>query len=382
MKSILEFNADNNGVKDNSSIIENALIKERELFFPKGKYLISKELILPSDTHLLLDKEAELFCMDNCFDKEGVRAAITNSDYENGNKNIIIEGGIFNGNNHNNRRETWNNGPCQGLLFSFFNVKGLTIKNVVATDSESYHFRIGFVTDFVFENILIKDSLLTPCQDGIHIGGGCGNGVIKNVFAEKGATNDDLIAFNADDVNFYCHNWGMKDAPIYNVSVENVSAEDCWSAVRLLSVTSRISNIHIKNLTAGIREMGVNMDAARYAADAIFSDNDYPEGVGFLENITLENFSLWHSKNTENTWSENREQRPLIVAETNCKNLVFKNFKRIKENEYDIPSPTCMIRNINDAEIIKNGEKINLKCKDTLTFNDEFIEKLEINSIK
>ena len=48
---------------------------------------------------------------------------------------------------------------------------------------------------------------LTMCQDGIHVGGGSHNGVIKNVFAKKGNPNDDLIAFNADDTNTYCQNF-------------------------------------------------------------------------------------------------------------------------------------------------------------------------------
>lgn len=85
----------------------------------------------------------------------------------------------------------------------------------------------------------MSDDLFTPCQDGIHVGGGSANGVIKNIIATRGSTNDDLIAFNADDANWYCHNRGMKDAPIKNMLVENVKAEDCWTAVRLLSVVSR-----------------------------------------------------------------------------------------------------------------------------------------------
>ena len=78
------------------------------------------------------------------------------------------------------------------------------------------------------------------------MGGGCKNGVIRNIFAEKGSTNDDLVAFNADDVNYYCQNIGMRDADISDMLVENVTAEDCWTALRLLSVNHRIENVTIR----------------------------------------------------------------------------------------------------------------------------------------
>ena len=384
MVSILEYGADNTGVKDNFAVIENALKKESEIYFPSGKYLISKGIAIPSDRFLLLDEQAEIYCMDHCFDGEDGRFMIGNADFEKGNKNIRIEGGFFNGNNKNNARKTWDGGPNTGLMFSFMYVDGLTIKNVRVLDAETYHFRLGYVTNFVIEDVTIKRGTLTPCQDGVHLLGGCKKGVIKNIYAEKGSTNDDLIALNADDVPKYCQNREMKDGDIENIDISDIYAEDCWSAVRILSVKCEVKNVKITNLTAGVREFGVNMDANRQTADKLFEDEKFPQGVGCIENVTLENFTLWHADTDikKSFWGEVKGDRPLIDAETNCKNFVVKNFTRNREKENGNTALTCLIKNIDDAEIIKNGERIKLPRGAELPLDDNSFDTLVINSLK
>ena len=115
MKSILTLGAVSDGTFDCTNAINGALKTESEIYFPDGVYLITGEIIIPSNRKLMLSDGAEIYCADNCFNKSGVRAMITNSDYINGNENIYIEGGKFNGNNKNNRREDWAKGPNQGL---------------------------------------------------------------------------------------------------------------------------------------------------------------------------------------------------------------------------------------------------------------------------
>ena len=188
-----------------AKLINGALKTDKSVILESGIYELDGTIYMPDDSSLVLRDGAILKAQDHAFDKAGCVSVITNSDKQNGNRNIKISGGVFDGNNAFNHRENWKTGPCRGLLFDFINVDGLKLQNLTAKNSESYHFRLGFVCNFVIENVTVSDDLFTPCQDGIHVGGGCQNGVIRNIFAEKGSTNDDLVAFNADDVNYYRH---------------------------------------------------------------------------------------------------------------------------------------------------------------------------------
>ena len=353
-----------------AKLINEALKTDKTVILESGNYELDGTIYMPDDSSLVLRDGAILKAKARAFDKAGCASVITNSDKQNGNRNVKICGGVFDGNNAFNRRENWKTGPCQGLLFDFVNVDGLELKNITAKNSESYHFRLGFVRNFVIENVTISDDLFTPCQDGIHVGGGCKNGVIRNIFAEKGSTNDDLVAFNADDVNYYCQNIGMRDADISDMLVENVTAEDCWTALRLLSVNHRIENVTVDGFTAGVREMGINCDACRYATDPLFSDEDHPAGVGNLKNITLKNFTLWHTTD---------KNRPLAVLETNAENLVIENFKRKTELDRCQKAATIRARNMCKTKLNLNGETLVLSQREEFESDLQKIDRMSLN---
>lgn len=353
-----------------AKLINGALKTDKSVILERGIYELDGTIYMPDDSSLVLRDGAILKAQDHAFDKAGCVSVITNSDKQNGNRNITISGGVFDGNNAFNHRENWKTGPCRGLLFDFINVDGLKLQNLTAKNSESYHFRLGFVCNFVIENVIFSDDLFTPCQDGIHVGGGCQNGVIRNIFAEKGSTNDDLVAFNADDVNYYCQNIGMRDADISDMLVENVTAEDCWTALRLLSVNHRIENVTVDGFTAGIREMGINCDACRYATDPLFSDENYPSGVGHLKNITLKNFTLWHT--TE-------KNRPLAVLETNAENFIIENLKRKTELDRHPKAVTIRTRNMCETKLNLNGETLVLSQGEEFECDLQKIERISLN---
>ena len=350
--------------------INDALNSDKTVILEKGEYVLDGTVYMPDDSTLVLRDGAVLKAGAHAFDKAGCVAVITNADKRGGNRNVKISGGVFDGNNAFNQRENWKDGPCQGILFDFVNVDGLQLNNLTAKNSESYHFRLGFVRNFVIENVTISDDLFTPCQDGIHVGGGCRNGVIRNIFAEKGSTNDDLVAFNADDVNYYCQNVGMRDADISDMLVENVTAEDCWTALRLLSVGHRIENVTADGFNVGVREIGINCDACRYATDSLFSDAEYPSGVGNLKNVTLKNFTLWHT--TE-------KDRPLAVLETNAENFVIENFKRKTERDRRPSACTVRARNMCETHINFNGKTSVLVERDSFVSDADTIEYLRLN---
>ena len=374
MTSILNYGAKCDGITDCTPAINAALAAENEIFIPAGKWLIGDEILIPSHRKITADENAVIFCMDDKFTGREKRAAVTNADYENGNEDITVEGGTWDGNNaHNPRKESWRLGPCQGLLFSFINVRNLTLKNMTVKNSESYHFRLGKTVNFTISDILISDDLLTLCQDGVHVGGGCRHGVIRNITAKKGCTNDDLIAFNADDVNWYCHNRGMTDGPISDVLVENVKAEDCWTAVRILSVVSEISNITVRNLTCGVREMGLNLDATRYAGDHIFEPEDYPDGVGNLKNILFENITLYKTTDRNTV---------LVCAETNGENVVFSDFTRLKNLEPANDMPFFRFRNLKKSDIVSGNRKISLSASEEYIESENSLPYVALNPSK
>lgn len=370
MKNILDYGIIPDGKNDFSAYIESALKEYKNVYFPNGKYLISKPISMPSNSKIKADKNAEIIAKDNCFNYDCCYGVVTNEDLINGNENIEIDGGIFNGNNINNARLNWRHGPCTGLLFNFMGVKGLTLKNITAKNSESYHFRIGRTVDFLIENIVICDEHLTMCQDGIHVGGGSHNGVIKNIYAGNGNPNDDFIAFNADDVNTYCQNYGMQDMSISNMLVDGVYGENCYGAIRIFSIKSVVENITFKNFNTGVRSFVINCDAGRYCEDPLFDNKDYPNGVGFMKNITFENFKVWRVSN-KNT--------PLCVLEQNGENITIKNFTRDLDKDKSPNQPFMRFKFLKTSNFTVNDNKFILENGNEYIYNEKSLNEIIMN---
>ena len=113
---------------------------------------------------------------------------------------------------------------------------------------------------------------------------------MKNIRAlTRGQTNDDMIALNADDCVQRVENFDLSRAAIEDITFENIYAENCYTVVRVLSVTAPIKNIIIKNVYAGYRNYVINADGARYCRTPLFNEKDYPSGVGCISNFVMEN---------------------------------------------------------------------------------------------
>ncbi len=362
MTDVTTYGAIGDGISSCSAAIKKAIESEKELFFPSGRYLITEELLIPSNRRIKLADDAVIVAADGCFNKAGIRAIITNSDYENGNENISFEGGTIDANNHGNHKADWNKGPSQGLTFSFINVKGLTLRKFKIYNSESYHIRLVKTSDYLIENLVFDADCCPFCQDGIHHSGYCHNGVIRNITALNGCTNDDLIAFNADDVNFYSHNWGQINGPIHDILVENATADNCHGAVRILSIENAVYNITLRNFNVGVKNMAFNLDAARYCADPIFTDEQYPSGVGNIKNILVENITTWKSPFDQNHvyyWNDNNYSNDaLLTLETNGE-ITFRNIKRNLLRDVNPSAPTIKVKSVFGA-LNLDGEKISL----------------------
>lgn len=386
MISITQYGALGDGKTNCSPAISKALENETEIYFPAGIYAITEELLIPSNRHLCLDKDATIFAADNCFNKAGVRAIITNADHENGNENIIIEGGKVDANNIHNGRASWKHGPNRGLTYCFKRVKNLTVKNMISHNADSYNFHLCRVENFLIEDITFTSTHLPKCQDGVHVGGFCHHGVIRNIKAEYGCTNDDLLAFSADEIYSYMHNQGLEDGPISDILVENVYAENCWSAVRILSVVSEISNLTFRNMSIGVRRHGFNLDASRHLETPIFKEKDYPNGVGKLKNIVLEDITLWK---TDQIWKDNvldkQGEIPLTVESFGINlnstdfnifetqgEITIKNLMRDFEKDCNPSCPFIHFNYLYDTTITANGDTFVLNGEEKYLDGDRF----------
>lgn len=234
---------------------------------PANKYLISKTLALPSNFKLILPRFAEICLMENsncpmvCNDWKSIeddgetvrsgRDKIWNfvsrisKKAEDKCSNIEVSGGIW---NFNNKKQMPNplrtlefgvNEDYTGFGMQFFNVENLKISSLTMKDPITFALVIDLTSYFTVEDINFDFGDGNPMKlnmDGVHIDGNCHHGVIRNI---KGACFDDLVALNAYE--------GLA-GPISNISVENLFAENCHSAVRLLAINEKLSNVHITNV--------------------------------------------------------------------------------------------------------------------------------------
>lgn len=371
-ESILDYGADKSGSADSAQAFERAFAHGKlALFIPEGEYRIDRTVIIPSGAVIEADGRARIFAAPG---SSTAGSVFTNSDHENGNSDITIRGGLWDGRCDVNRRASYCDPDYAGLFFDFVNVNGLTLENIRMRNAVCYHIRMGEVKNFKLDKIRFEGELTPLCQDGIHIGGGCEYGSISNVYARPGGMGDDLIALNADDVFWYSHSVGMKALPIRHISIENVIAEDCYTGVRLLSINTEISDISFRNMKIGFRAHGLNLDAARHCGDPIFKPEDYPRGVGNMHDITFENIQIWST-------SKNRV-RDVVTFETNVKRVRFRNFVRMRECENaDVSGATFRFACMNDTTFNDSGEITKIPCGETFVSDRDVYESIEITTI-
>ncbi|PWM75221.1 MAG: hypothetical protein DBX59_01990 [Bacillota bacterium] len=229
---------------------------------PEKHYVIGNTLKIHSYQELKLGRFTRIVL------KEGANCAmLENADFDKGNKNVCVNGGIWDM-NHNKQSpnpyhfpspdtgrkfddevkrlqfdkttsKTLVRGCYTGMCFRFCTVKNLIFRNVTIVNPVVYGVQCAYTEDFSFDNIVFDYNEGSPKlwnMDGIHIEGGCKNGTFRNL---KGACHDDLLAFTTDDSLY---------GPIFNMEVDGIFAEGCHSAVRMLSAGTPLKNIHIRDI--------------------------------------------------------------------------------------------------------------------------------------
>jgi hypothetical protein len=155
-----------------------------------------------------------------------------------------IEGGIWDFNNQNQEPNPIYTRKIDerhylGHVMLFYNVRNFRLSNMTIKDPANYAVMIDIGSYFTVENITFDFNFGNPIasnMDGIHLNGNCHYGVIKNL---QGACYDDLVALNAHEGS---------GGDITNIEIDGIFAENCHSAVRILTVNQKIEHITISNV--------------------------------------------------------------------------------------------------------------------------------------
>ncbi len=347
--NVREAGAMGNGIQDDYPFIQRALDEAANavVFIPEGTYRITETLKVSSNTEIRADQNAHLF---HCGSKPKHHGdfLLSNKNVTDGDENITVIGGVWDGNydgkNNNKHPDLFAEDAWSGAMFNFQNVKNLHLEDLTLENSVVYYVRMGGVDGFHIENIRFRAKQLAFNQDGLHFHGGCRNGVVKNIVAYDNETNDDFIALNADDSTARLENRDLYMGDIENITFENIRAENCYTFVRMASVTSRIRNITMKNIYCGCRMYAVNMDALRYCKTPLFKEEEYPNGCGAIENIKIENMRVFSTAKDS--------IQPLICAESLCKNFRIEGFERVLSKDvHPDANPTIQARNLTNTQI-------------------------------
>ena len=334
------------GIHDDTATIQAMLDKCGTVRIPDGRYLITKPLIIHSNTHLILSSLATLRLADraNCsiLDNDGLYSDETNV-------NITIEGGIWDGNHMMQERQKIPNEGRPGdenedkicdkqtyisniyvvFMVRLVHTQHLQVKNLTFKDPTSYAIHIADSRYFNVENITLDYDLLKPNMDGVHIQGPARFGKIRNIF---GNANDDHVAL--------CANGTIRSeitrGDIEDVDIDGVYCDNGYTGVRLLSRGDAIRNIHISNIHGEFRFYAVSFTHHYPIRD------DKPI---LLENIHISDIyaSKSRAECAENHKSE-VEESALIWFESGiiCRNITVENVYRNERNIYT-KAPTVRI---------------------------------------
>jgi hypothetical protein len=365
------------GITDDGEALQRALDQRPSLLeIPAGQYKIGRTLRISGGTRIKADERA-LFRLADGVARKTDDYLLTNANPELGDADIAIEGGIWDGNNQANARPTglFDEGPS-GAMIHFRNVINLRLEKMRLHNAEAYYLRATHLSHFHFEEIRFSSDCIRHNNDGIHLGGFCEDGVIRNIKGmQPGVTGDDMIALNADDALNRTEVRGMTCGPIRRLLVEDIEAEGCHSFIRMLSVWSPIEDVTIRRVRGTCEVAALNCDAARGCRVPLFDEAKPPfaDGVGDLRNIKASDFIV--AKSAENPIA-------LLRLETRMSNFILTNFQRDMERDMSPALPTLKIQHVSARSVsLQPGNRTaHFKQDESFESHETRIERLAINA--
>ncbi|HEY9262270.1 glycosyl hydrolase family 28-related protein [Chitinophaga sp.] len=264
--NVKSFGAKADGKTDDIIAIQAAIDKAKKqgsgkTFIPAGHYLISRAICLPSNFTLTASPDAHISL------KPGANTyLLRNEDLENGNKNIVVTGGKWNGNGYTQTRTVRNTVATSDFCFGFFfyKVKQLEVAAMQIDSTRSWGIAYMecdtvHIHDIHFQQNPFRDAAGTSAlmNNGDGVTGGGNQVLIENI---SGFTNDDLVAFAAGGA---CFQGKMAPFAAYDykdVTVRNIFPQSIYDSIPTLKAVAfytfegkRVSNItidHVQGNTA------------------------------------------------------------------------------------------------------------------------------------
>lgn len=269
--------------------IQRLLDKGGEIYIESGIHTLDAPLVIGDDTTLTLAPDAVIRLADgaNC---EMIRNEGLARKY---NKNITVQGGIWDGNNQGQTRQVrgfedmgkpFDINFYYGIMMRFTGVENFTFRDITLKDPEAYPVQMSMIRNFRVENITFDYNMLRTNMDGIHINGPAEKGIIKHL---RGATNDDMVALNCDD----CYETEITRGPINDIYVEDLYCEGGYTAVRLLSCGDPLTNVTVKNIKGSYRYNAVS-----------FTHHNVHEGECFIDNVEIDGVEV-SKVDTDNSYA-------------------------------------------------------------------------------
>lgn len=356
------------GLQDDTIKIQSLLDKGGVVNIDNGDYFICKTLIIHSDTKLVLAPNTRLILKDNarC-------SLIENEHFRGGGRdyNIQVIGGIFDGNSDNQgfdcydlieHRNDFSYDPDRysGKLIRFCHVDKITLKNLTVRNPNGYGIQIGDTIDFIVKDIFFDYNWHYGCTDGVHINGPAREGVIENL---SGTTNDDMVSLTpVDEQHAEC-----SEGEIKNVIIRNVTANNGYSGVRLLSCGNYpLTQIKVSGVYGDYRHNAVLLGHhyARPSDTRNWFDDIVIENVRANKSSTpLDNscFTLWEEGAIETLpviWLFNDINIGKITFKDICRNETVKTHTSLLKIEKDVNVDSLLLDNVHQTLVDGSDGKL------------------------
>ena len=308
--TVKDFGAKGDGTTDDITSIESALTSTiTSIIFPSGTYIVSRTVSVPSNKTLLFEPGSILFLKSN-----SDTLLITNNNWISGNSNIIIQGGIFDGNGTNQTDKVGigtNPNTYHGTLMRFQNVKNLSITNLTIKDPQWFGIHLGAVENFTVKDIIFD--YRNKGGDCLHISGRSSNGYVQNLKDPFGAHDDTFVAIMSTD----SPQFNITQGEIHHIVVDGLFTEDGGTYSN--TNTFRGAGVDFLDTGDGIHDITVSniIGKAAYAGcQFMYSGTFTTYAPSNIYNIQFNNIDI--------TVPDNSAMGPILIG-TNVKNLQINN---------------------------------------------------------
>lgn len=162
-------------------------------------------------------------------------------------KNIRIEGGVWNFNSSGQAKETVANGLVYGM--DFVGIDGLALTGgAKCLCGRTYNVHFGNWRNVLIDVVFVDAGPSAPINtDGIHFNGPGQYATVRRVDLRR--LGDDAIAFNADDA-FVTFNYGpyATQGAISDVVIDDITLDCDLFGIRVLSGASRVDRVSISKI--------------------------------------------------------------------------------------------------------------------------------------